>query len=99
VHLPDRSSKGLFYKVNASRTKSVLAAVAAHPVPKVVYTSSTGNVYNGNDLIDCNVRMPVPPDQTDEYNGSKEHAEAMVLAANGQHGLHTAAIRLAGIFG
>ena len=42
--------------------------------------------------------MPVPPDQTDEYNSSKAQAEAMVLAANGQDGLHTVAIRPAGIF-
>ena len=68
-------------------------------MPKVVYTSSAGNVYNGNDLIDCDERMPVPPDQTDEYNNSKAQAEAMVLAANGQDGLHTVAIRPAGIFG
>lgn len=68
-------------------------------MPKIVYTSSAGNVYNGNDLIDCDERMPVPEDQKDEYNVSKAQAEALVLAANGQDGLHTVAIRPAGIFG
>jgi len=76
-----------------------LAAAAAHRVPKVVYTSSAGNVYNGTDLIDADERMPVPEDQFDAYNASKAEAEALVLAANGQDGLSTVALRPAGIFG
>lgn len=79
--------------------KTILAVAAAHRIPKIVYTSSAGNVYNGNDLIDCDERMPVPEDQKDEYNVSKSQAEALVLAANGQDGLHTVALRPAGIFG
>lgn len=89
----------LYHKVNVIGTTTALAAAAAHRVPKFVYTSSAGNVYNGNDLIDCDERMPVPPDQKDEYNVSKAKAEELVLAANGQDGLHTVALRPAGIFG
>jgi hypothetical protein len=44
--------------------------------------------------------MPVPPDQTDEYDSLKVQVEAMhmVLVANGHDGLHSVAIRSAGIF-
>lgn len=90
---------GLFYKVNVVGTKTVLAAAAAHRVKKVVYTSSAGNVYDGTDLVDCDERMPVPEKQSDEYNRTKAEAEELVLAANGQDGLYTTAIRPAGIFG
>ena len=52
MHFPRRSS-GLFYQVNVFGTKTVLAAAAADRMPKVLNASSTGNVYNGNDFIDC----------------------------------------------
>ncbi|KAF8307532.1 C-3 sterol dehydrogenase [Clavulina sp. PMI_390] len=91
--------KGLYRKVNVEGTKTVLACAAAYKVPKVVYTSSAGNVYNGTDLIDCDERMTVPKEQVDEYNVTKVEAERLVLAANGQDGLHTVALRPSGIFG
>lgn len=77
----------------------MLAAAAAHRVPKFVYTSSAGNVYNQTDLIDADERLTVPEDQHDAYNSTKAEAEALVLAANGKDGLHTVALRPAGLFG
>jgi nucleoside-diphosphate-sugar epimerase len=93
------STRDLFYRINVLGTKTVLACAAAHRVPKFVYTSSAGNVYNQTDLIDIDERLSVPENQRDAYNATKAEAEALVLAANGQDGLHTVALRPAGIFG
>ena len=70
-------------------------------VKKLIYTSSAGVVYNGNDLhnVDeattgyCDVHM-------DAYNETKAMAEEAVLKANGKGGsLLTCAIRPSAIFG
>lgn len=68
-------------------------------VRKLVYTSSAGVVFNGQDLINVDERVPYPAKAMDAYNESKAKAEAMVLEANGVKGLLTVALRPAGIFG
>lgn len=68
-------------------------------MPKLVYTSSAGVVFNGEDLIDIDERLPPPAKAMDAYNESKAKAEEMVIAANGKDGLYTVALRLAGLFG
>lgn len=68
-------------------------------VRKLVYTSSAGVVFNGEALIDVDERLPYPEKAMDAYNESKAKAEEMVLAASGQKGLLTVALRPAGIFG
>lgn len=80
-------------------TKAVIAAAIANKVPKLVYTSSAGVVFNGQDLIDVDERLPPPDKPLDAYNESKAKAEEIVLAANGKDGLLTVALRPAGIFG
>ncbi|QRW24583.1 3-beta hydroxysteroid dehydrogenase/isomerase family protein [Rhizoctonia solani] len=45
--------KEIYWKVNVDGTKAVIAAAQAHGVKKLVYTSSAGVVYNGEDLIDA----------------------------------------------
>ncbi|KAF8316701.1 C-3 sterol dehydrogenase [Cantharellus anzutake] len=92
-------NQDIFYKVNVLGTRTIIAAAAAHGVPKLVYTSSAGNVYNMTDLIGVDERLPIPEQQLDAYNKSKAQAEALVLEANGKEGLHTVALRPAGIFG
>ena len=94
-----KQDQDIFYKVNVLGTKTIIATAAAHGVPKLVYTSSAGNVYNMTDLIGVDERMPIPETQLDAYNKSKAQAEALVLDANGKEGLHTVALRPAGIFG
>lgn len=80
-------------------TKAVLAAAVANGVTKMVYSSSAGVVFNGEDLVDVDERLPIPEKALDAYNESKAKAEAMVLAANGKNGLLTVAIRPSGLFG
>lgn len=89
----------LYWKVNVDGTKAVISAAQANGVKKLVYTSSAGVVFNGQDLIDVDERLPFPEKAMDAYNESKARAEEMVLAANGEDGLLTVALRPAGIFG
>lgn len=80
-------------------SKSVIAACVANGIKKLIYTSSAGVVFNGGDLIDVDERLLPPEDALDAYNASKAKAEEIILAANGKGGLHTVALRPAGIFG
>ncbi|TFY76564.1 hypothetical protein EWM64_g7446 [Hericium alpestre] len=89
----------LYWKVNVEGTKAVIAAAVANKITKLVYTSSAGVVFNGADLVDVDERLPPPEKPMDAYNESKAKAEELVLAANGQGGLLTVALRPAGIFG
>jgi sterol-4alpha-carboxylate 3-dehydrogenase (decarboxylating) len=56
-------------------------------------------VFNGQDLINVDERIPFPEKPLDAYNESKAMGEELVLAANGTDGLLTVALRPAGIFG
>ena len=56
-------------------------------------------IFNGQDLINVDERMPFPEKPLDAYNESKAKAEELILAANGIDGLLTVVIRPAGIFG
>ena len=80
-------------------TKAIIAAAQSQHVRKLVYTSSAGVVFNGNDLINVDERAPIPEPALDAYNESKVKAEELVLSANGQQGLLTVSLRPAGIFG
>ncbi|KAM0786452.1 hypothetical protein ACM66B_001914 [Microbotryomycetes sp. NB124-2] len=86
-------------KVNVQGTQTVVDACVQQGVAKLVFTSSAGTVYNGVDLVNVDERMPFPEDPIDAYNATKAKAESIVIAANGQGGLKTVALRPAGIFG
>ncbi|KAJ3515378.1 hypothetical protein NLJ89_g1797 [Agrocybe chaxingu] len=89
----------IFYKVNVEGTKAIIAAAVETGVRKLVFTSSAGVVFNGEDIIDVDERVPFPDVPMDAYNDTKGKAEKAVLEANGKGGLLTVALRPAGIFG
>jgi sterol-4alpha-carboxylate 3-dehydrogenase (decarboxylating) len=93
------SDAALYWKVNVDGTRAVIAAAQALGVRKLVFTSSAGVVFDGGDLINIDERLFPPEKSFDAYNESKAKAEEAVLAANGQKGLLTTALRPAGIFG
>lgn len=95
----DAKNPDLFYKVNVEGTKTIIAAAQATGVKKLVFTSSAGTVFNGNNLTNIDERYPAPEKAMDAYNETKLKAEQAVLAANGQGGLLTVALRPSGIFG
>jgi sterol-4alpha-carboxylate 3-dehydrogenase (decarboxylating) len=85
--------------VNYEGTKIVIAAAQSVGVAKLVFTSSSGVVFTGENLIDVDERIPFPEVHMDAYNETKAKAEELVLAANGKMGLLTVALRPSGIFG
>ncbi|QRW12200.1 3-beta hydroxysteroid dehydrogenase/isomerase family protein [Ceratobasidium sp. AG-Ba] len=89
----------IYWKVNVDGTKAIISAAQANGVRKLVYTSSAGVVFNGEDLVDVDERLEYPEVPMDAYNETKAEAEKLVLNANGEKGLLTVAIRPAGIFG
>ncbi|TFK40580.1 C-3 sterol dehydrogenase [Crucibulum laeve] len=93
------NDSALYFKVNVDGTKAVIAAAIATGVRKLVFTSSAGVVFNGDDIVNIDERVPFPEVPMDAYNESKAKAEDAVLAANGKNGLLTVALRPAGIFG
>ncbi|KAH9480459.1 Sterol-4-alpha-carboxylate 3-dehydrogenase, decarboxylating [Psilocybe cubensis] len=93
------NNPALFHKVNVEGTKAVIAAAVETKVRKLVFTSSAGVVFNGEDIMDADERLPFPDVPMDAYNDTKAQAERAVLEANGKGGLLTVALRPAGIFG
>ena len=95
----DAKDKSIYFRVNVDGTKAVISAAVSKGVRKLVYTSSASVVFDTSNLINVDERLPIPDKAVDAYNDSKAQAEKLVLAANGQGGLLTVAIRPAGIFG
>ncbi|KAG8214882.1 3-beta hydroxysteroid dehydrogenase/isomerase family-domain-containing protein [Butyriboletus roseoflavus] len=89
----------IYYKVIVDGTQAVINAAIAAGVRKLVYTSSAGVVFDGNDIVHLDERAPFPEKPFDTYNDCKAKGEALVLEANGKGGLLTVALRPAGIFG
>ncbi|EIN10049.1 hypothetical protein PUNSTDRAFT_143387 [Punctularia strigosozonata HHB-11173 SS5] len=90
---------GIYQKVNVDGTKAVIAAAITCGVKKLVWTSSSGIVFDGHHLANVDETQPIPKKPVDPYNGSKAEAECIVLNANGQNGLLTVALRPSTVFG
>ena len=89
----------LYWKVNVDGTKAIVAAAVSNGVKKLVYTSSAGVVFNGQNNMNLDERAPDLEKHMDAYNESKLKAEKVVLEANGVGGLYTVALRPAALFG
>ncbi|KDQ62382.1 hypothetical protein JAAARDRAFT_30285 [Jaapia argillacea MUCL 33604] len=89
----------LYWKVNVDGTRAVINAAISNSVRKLVFTSSAGVVFNGEDLVNADERLPPPEKPMDAYNESKAKGEELVLGSNGKGGLLTVALRPSGIFG
>lgn len=90
----------IYEKVNVHGTKNLLECAKAMKVKAVVYTSSAGVIFNGQDIHNADESWPIPEVAMDGYNETKALAEAMVLKANSpQDDFLTVALRPAGIFG
>ncbi|CCD27451.1 sterol-4-alpha-carboxylate 3-dehydrogenase (decarboxylating) NDAI_0K02600 [Naumovozyma dairenensis CBS 421] len=96
----------IYEKVNVQGTRNVLDVCSKnHFVKLLVYTSSAGVIFNGQDIHNGDETWPIPEVPMDAYNETKAIAEDMVLKANsmdteeGGDGFYTVALRPAGIFG
>jgi nucleoside-diphosphate-sugar epimerase len=85
--------------VNLGGTENMLAAAQANQVPRFIYISSGSVVYEGRDIENGDESLPYASTSQAPYADSKIEAEKIVLAANGQGGVATCALRPHVVFG
>ncbi len=82
-----------FYGINFEGTKNVVAGSVVHGVGRLVYTSTPSVVFDGSNLCGINETYPYPQRYICHYPATKAMAERYVIAANGNQGLLTTALR------
>lgn len=87
------------WSVNLGGSRSVLRAAWSARVKKLVYVSTASAVYEGKDIENGDESLPYATKSQAPYADSKITAEREILAANGQRGVLTCAIRPHVIFG
>lgn len=94
------NTQKVYEMVNVKGTRNVIDVCKKCKVKSLVYTSSAGVIFNGQDLHNADETWPIPKVPMDGYNETKAIAEDMVLKANDpKNGFLTIALRPAGIFG
>lgn len=88
-----------FHRTNVLGTRHILEACREYKVSKLVHTSSPSVVFDGNDMEGVDESVPLAEHFESPYPKTKAQAEREVLAANGQDGLATCALRPHLIFG
>lgn len=88
-----------FHRTNVQGTRHVIDACLVQGVRKLIYTSSPSAIIGFEDLCGVDERTPYPAQRISAYQHTKMLAEQMVLAAHGQHGLSTTALRPHAIWG
>ena len=83
----------MFHGINTLGTQHVIAGCQRHGVAKLVYTSSPSVVFDGHDHLNADESLPYPTRFPCHYPHTKALGEQAVLAASGQHGLATCALR------
>lgn len=88
----------IYEKVNIQGTKTLLKVAKLQQVKAMVYTSSAGVIFNGQDIYNADESWPYPEVHMDGYNETKAIAEEAVMKADSD-GFRTVCLRPAGIFG
>jgi nucleoside-diphosphate-sugar epimerase len=88
-----------FRRTNVEGTRSVIEAARRTRVARLVFTSSPSVCFDGRDHVRASNDLPLARRFLAEYPRSKAEAEALVIAAHGEHGLATVALRPHLIFG
>lgn len=97
---PTNNNFQLHYKVNVEGTKNVIEACKKCKVKMLIYTSSSGVVFDGvHGLFGVDESTPYPDKFPDAYTQTKAEAEKLVIRANEINDLLTCCIRPGTIFG
>lgn len=91
--------QAIYDKVNVEGTRQLISAAKKLNVKALVYTSSAGVIFNGQNVMNADESWPYPAVHMDGYNETKAIAETEVLQSNQNDGLATVCLRPAGIFG
>jgi 3beta-hydroxy-delta5-steroid dehydrogenase/steroid delta-isomerase len=86
------------WRVNVGGTENLLASSRAQGVERFLYTSSVDVCFDGKPCVEMNQRTPYASKPKSVYGATKVAAEKRVLAANGQGGVYTCAVRPDGIY-
>jgi len=82
-----------FHGINTQGTHNVITGCLTHGVPRLVFSSSPSVTFTGIDQAGVDETVPYSDRWLCHYPHSKALAEQAVLAANGQAGLRTCALR------
>ena len=82
-----------YYEINTLGTQHVIDGCLSNSVARLIYTSTPSVVYDGRPHANANEDCPYATQFLCNYPKSKVLAEQAVLAANGQRGLATVALR------
>lgn len=83
-----------YYQINVVGTENVLAACNTNKVSRLIYTSTPSVVFNGDNIINGDEKLPYAKKFLCHYAKSKVMAEKLVLENNvGNDSLITCAIR------
>lgn len=99
VGVCDEATRREVFDINLGGTENVLAACRAGGVPRLVHTSTNSVCFDPAPVEGADERKPYATRFIDVYAESKVAAERAVLAASGRDGLHTVALRPAGLWG
>ncbi len=94
-----QNQQQFIWRVNLDGTRHVLRGCQEHGVPRMVYVSSGSVVYEGKDIENGDESLPYTQVSQAPYADSKAQAEKEVLAASGEKGVGTVALRPHVIFG
>lgn len=90
----------VYFRVNEEGTRKVVSACRAAGIKKLVYTSSTGVVWTGDDLAGVKEDdVSIPPKGYDAYHHTKALGEQIVRDANGVDGMDVVVLRPCGMTG
>ncbi|MEM7136516.1 MAG: NAD-dependent epimerase/dehydratase family protein [Myxococcota bacterium] len=93
------NKQDVVWAVNLGGTENMLEAARQQSVSRFVYISSGSVVYEGHDIENGDESLPYASISQAPYADSKIAAEKVVLAANGQGGVATCALRPHVVFG
>jgi 3beta-hydroxy-delta5-steroid dehydrogenase/steroid delta-isomerase len=94
-----REYRDAAWQINVGGTENLLAASRERGVERFIYTSSVDVCFDGKPNVEMDHRTPYATKPKSVYAETKIAAEKLVLAANGNAGLYTCAIRPDGIYG
>ncbi len=83
----------IYHSINVGGTLNALEGCRRHGVSRLIYTSSPSVVFGSESLNGVNETQPYPRRYLAHYPETKAKAERLVLAANGDDGLLTCALR------
>lgn len=81
-----------FESVNVTGTFNVIKACRKQGVGRIIFTSSSGVVFDGKDLEGIDETYPYPEDQGSHYASTKALAERLIIEANSEK-LRTISLR------